>query len=148
MKTTHSKFEVSNYLKHDATIAAYLDACLQEGGPKLLAKAVGEVARARGMSEVADSSGVTRASLYKSLAEGGNPALGTMDKVINSLGFRFSITPKARLGSGASARRKATGPVASAPRVPAAARKVAVGKVAMKKSAAIKSTVKVAAKKV
>ena len=105
MKTAHSKFEVSNHLKDEATIAAYLDACLEEGGPKLLAKAVGEVARARGMSEVADASGVTRASLYKSLAEDGNPALMTMDKVINSLGFRFSITQKA--GSGKASRKKA-----------------------------------------
>ena len=105
MKTAHSKFEVSKYLKDEATIAAYLDACLEEGGPRLLAKAVGEVARARGMSEVADASGVTRASLYKSLAEDGNPALMTMDKVINSLGFRFSITQKA--GSGKASRKKA-----------------------------------------
>jgi probable addiction module antidote protein len=93
MSTQHTRFDVAEYLVDDASIAAYLDACLEEGGIALFQKAVGEVARARGMGEVAASSGVTRASLYKSLAEEGNPALSTMTRVIGTFGLRFSIQP-------------------------------------------------------
>lgn len=93
MSTQHTRFDVAEYLVDDASIAAYLDACLEEGGITLFQKAVGEVARARGMGEVATTSGVTRASLYKSLTEEGNPALSTMTRVIETFGLRFSIQP-------------------------------------------------------
>lgn len=95
MSTQHTRFDVAEYLVDDASIAAYLDACLEEGGITLFQKAVGEVARARGMGEVASTSGVTRASLYKSLTEEGNPALSTMTRVIETFGLRFSIQPLA-----------------------------------------------------
>lgn len=93
MSTQHTRFDVAEYLVDDVSIAAYLDACLEEGGVTLFQKAVGEVARARGMGEVASTSGVTRASLYKSLTEEGNPALSTMTRVIETFGLRFSIQP-------------------------------------------------------
>lgn len=93
MSTQHTRFDVAEYLVDDASIAAYLDACLEEGGIALFQKAVGEVARARGMGEVASISGVTRASLYKSLTEEGNPSLSTMTRVIETFGLRFSIQP-------------------------------------------------------
>lgn len=91
----HARFDVAEHLVDDETMAAYLDACLEEGGIALFQKAVGEVARARGMAEVALLSGVTRASLYKSLHEEGNPALGTMSRVMGTFGLRFSIQPLA-----------------------------------------------------
>src|SRR5688572_32703083 len=94
MTNTTSKFDVAKYLVDDQTIANYLDDCMEEGGTPLFLKAVGEVARARGMSEIAASAGLTRASLYKSLGEAGNPALSTMERVIDSLGFRLSVVPK------------------------------------------------------
>lgn len=105
MSTQHTRFDVAEYLVDDETIAAYLDACLEEGGVTLFQKAVGEVARARGMGEVASASGVTRASLYKSLTEEGNPALGTMNRVIESFGLRFSVQPLTETGEQEAQRR-------------------------------------------
>ena len=106
---TTSRFDITKYLVDDETIANYLDDCLEEGGTSLFLKAVGEVARARGMTDLAASAGLTRASLYKSLDEGGNPGLGTMERVMDSLGFRLSVVPKPPK---ARAREKAAGSVA------------------------------------
>lgn len=106
MTTLHTRFDVAEYLVDDASIAAYLDACLEEGGVTLFQKAVGEVARARGMSEIASTTGVTRASLYKSLTEDGNPALSTMTRVIESFGLRFSIQPLSVEASNAEVRNR------------------------------------------
>lgn len=108
MTTTTSKFDVGKYLVDDATIETYLDDCFEEGGSQLFVKALGEVARARGMTEVAETAGLTRASLYKSLGEGGNPALSTIEKVIDILGFRLAVVRKQEAaGTGVKATRRA-----------------------------------------
>jgi probable addiction module antidote protein len=96
MTTTTEKFDVAEYLVDEETMANYLADCLAEGGITLFLHAMGEVARARGMSVIAADTGLTRASLYKALGEGGNPGLGTIAKVLDTLGFTLSVVPKAR----------------------------------------------------
>ncbi|CAN5202062.1 hypothetical protein BH11PSE14_BH11PSE14_12470 [soil metagenome] len=95
------KFDIAEHLTDSKAIAEYLEACLDEGGIPLFLKGVGHAARASGMTEIAGTVGVTRASLYKSLSESGTPALATIDKVMNQLGLKFSITairPSAKAG--------------------------------------------------
>lgn len=73
----------------------YLVACMEEGvdDPAFLAHALGVVARARNMSELARQAGMTRAGLYRALDENGNPMLATVISVLNALGCRLSVAP-------------------------------------------------------
>ncbi|MBN9061195.1 MAG: putative addiction module antidote protein [Rhizobiales bacterium 65-9] len=72
-------------------IAAYLDAAMEEGDPALIAAALGDVARARGMTQMARDTGVTREALYRALSPDGNPEFSTVLKVMKSLGLRLSV---------------------------------------------------------
>lgn len=90
MKT--SPFDVAEYLDDEADIAAYLQAVLEENDPVLLRLALGDIAKARGMSEIARQAGVNRQSLYKSLSEDGNPAYDTIQKVIAALGLKLTVS--------------------------------------------------------
>jgi len=91
-QTLHtSRFDAGRYLAGDEVMATYLTDCFEEGGTTLFLKAIGEVARARGMSELASRTGLTRASLYKALAEDGNPAFDTLARVLDTLGFRLCV---------------------------------------------------------
>ncbi len=73
-------------------MAAYLEAALDDGGAALFAAALGDVARAKGMSEIARGAGMGRESLYKALSPDGNPELATVLKVLRSLGLRLHAT--------------------------------------------------------
>ena len=77
-------------------MAAYLDACVAEceGDASFVARALGDVARALGMSTLARDTGLGRESLYKALSASGNPQLGTILKVVDAMGMRLSIQPK------------------------------------------------------
>jgi len=86
-------FDPAEYLDSPEMIAAYLEAVLEEGDPSLIAAALGDVAKAKGMSQIAKDAGVSRDSLYKSLKEGGNPTLGTFVNVLHSLGLNLSVRP-------------------------------------------------------
>lgn len=91
-KTT--RFDVSEYLKTDEDIAAYLNVVLGENDPDLVVAALGDIARSKGMTKLAKDSGLTRASLYKSLSAGGNPEFNTVIKVVNALGIKLeAVTP-------------------------------------------------------
>ena len=92
-KTTTTPFDVSAYLASEEDMAAYLDAALQEDDPALLSAALGDIARAKGMTEIARESGLGRESLYKALSPEGNPEFGTVLKVLHSLGLKFRVTP-------------------------------------------------------
>ena len=94
-KEKFSRWDAADHLKTRAQIAAYLDACMEEGGddPAFIAAALGDIARARGMAKLARDTGLTREGLYKSLAADGNPSLGTILKVLKALGLK--LTPKA-----------------------------------------------------
>ena len=74
-------------------IAAYLEAVFEEGDPALIAAALGDVARARGMTEVARAAGVTRDTLYKALSKDGDPRLSTLLGVTKALGLKIHVAP-------------------------------------------------------
>ena len=86
-------FDVSNYLNNEADIAAYLQAAIEDGDPALLAAALGDIAKARGMTQLARETGLSRESLYKSLSGERAPNSDTLFKVIHAMGFRLSVEP-------------------------------------------------------
>jgi len=87
LKTT--QWDSAEYLQTDEDIAAYLDAVLEEDDPALVTYALGVIARAKGMSQIAREAGLSRESLYKSLSAEGNPEFSTVLKVIKALGLRL-----------------------------------------------------------
>ncbi|MDD4903477.1 MAG: putative addiction module antidote protein [Candidatus Bipolaricaulis sp.] len=91
-KTDTRLWDPTRYLESADDIAAYLDAALEEDDPALLAAALGDVARAKGMSEIARLTGLGRESLYKALAPDGNPEFGTVLRVVRALGLRLRVT--------------------------------------------------------
>ena len=89
LKTT--KWDAADHLDTPEAIAAYLEAVFEDGDPALIAAALGDVARAKGMTKVAKQAGLTRASLYKALSADGRPEFATVLKVLQALGFRMTI---------------------------------------------------------
>jgi probable addiction module antidote protein len=86
-------YDVAEFLTDPETIAAYLTVALESDDPRYIAKALGDVARARGgMTQLARETGVTRESLYRALSETGNPELGTTLKVMRALGVRLTAS--------------------------------------------------------
>ena len=90
LKTT--RWDSAEYLQTEEDIAAYLDAVLGEDDPALVAHALGVIARAKGMSQIARETGLGRESLYKALSAEGNPEFSTVFKVIKALGLRMHAT--------------------------------------------------------
>ena len=84
-------WDAVDYLKTDADIDAYLEAALEDGDPQLIAAALGDVAKARGMTKVAIDMGCSRESLYKALSANGNPLFATVLKTISALGLRLRL---------------------------------------------------------
>jgi probable addiction module antidote protein len=85
----------SSMFDSEEDIAAYLEACSEENDPALMAEALGVVARARHMSQLARDTGLTREGLYKALSVDGNPSLATAMKVANALGYQWKLVPLA-----------------------------------------------------
>lgn len=86
-------FDAAEYLTDDETIAEYLTDALESDDPKIIAKALGTVARAKGgMAQLARDTGIAREALYRALSETGNPELGTALKVMHALGVRLTAT--------------------------------------------------------
>ncbi|MEN6368657.1 MAG: addiction module antidote protein [Thermotogota bacterium] len=92
MKTNTRQWDPARYLESVEDIVAYLDAALEEDDPALLSAALGDVARAKGMSEIARLTGLGRESLYKALSTEGNPEFGTILKVVRALGLKLRVT--------------------------------------------------------
>jgi probable addiction module antidote protein len=90
-KITTRPWDSAEHLKTDEDIAAYLDACLDEAGddPAFIAQALGNVARARGMTQLAKDTGLAREALYRALSPSGNPSFGTVLKVLRALGLKL-----------------------------------------------------------
>jgi len=88
-KTKTRIWDPAEHLITDEDMAAYLEAALQDGDSALIAAALGDIARARGMSQIARNAGLGRESLYKALSAGGNPEFATIMKVIAALGLRL-----------------------------------------------------------
>jgi probable addiction module antidote protein len=86
-----SRWDAADTLETKADIAAYLDAVLEDGDPDLLKAALGDIARAKGMTEIAQAAGLGRANLYKALSPDGNPEFATVARVLKALGLRLSV---------------------------------------------------------
>lgn len=94
MTTKLKPYDSAEYLRSEADMADYLNACLEEGDAALTAHAIGVVARARGMTQIAKDTNLGRESLYKALSVDGNPSFATMLKVIEALGMKLTVRPQ------------------------------------------------------
>ena len=90
-KTVTTRYRVAEHLRTPEEMAAYLEACLEEAGgdAAFIAKALGDIARAKGMAQVAHDAGLSRESLYKALSGERSPGFDTILKVIEALGLRL-----------------------------------------------------------
>jgi len=88
-KTKLLTWDPSEHLETEQDMAIYLEAALEDGDPSLVAAALGDIARARGMTQLARETGLGRESLYKALSPNGNPEFSTIMKVVQALGLRL-----------------------------------------------------------
>ena len=95
MTTTTRPFDMAEQLRDEQDIAAYLTLVLEEGDPGELAHALGVIARARGMTQIAAEAGMGREALYKALRADASPRFETILKVMHALGLRLSVQPAA-----------------------------------------------------
>jgi probable addiction module antidote protein len=127
------KFDASRYLDTEESVAAYLAEALETNDADFISEAISTVARARGMTQLAKTSGVSREQLYRSFGSGANPTLKTVLRVLEAMNVTLTATP-------ATAKCTVKGKVASARKAPAkeaaAKRAVARKKSSAKKSAA------------
>jgi probable addiction module antidote protein len=90
-KTKTIPWDAAEYLKTEEDMANYLEAVLEESDTALLSAALGDIARAKGMTQIARETGLGRESLYKALSPDGNPAFSTVMKVVKALGLKFHV---------------------------------------------------------
>jgi probable addiction module antidote protein len=88
-----TKWDSAEFLKTEADISNYLEACFEDGDPQLITHALGVIAKARGMTQLAKDTGISREGLYKALTDNGNPEFSTVLKVFKALGLRLSLRP-------------------------------------------------------
>ena len=93
MKTRLYDWNVTDALKTPEARAAYIEAAIEENDPDFLTVALGDVAKAEGMTKVARKAKVTRENLYRAFAPGGNPTMATVMRVLDALGLRISVSP-------------------------------------------------------
>lgn len=91
MKTT--KFDIADYLDSNEMIAEYLNEILEEGNDAEIITAIGHIAKAIGMTKIAEETGLSRPSLYKALSEGAKPQFSTIMKVLKAIGGQIQINP-------------------------------------------------------
>ena len=91
-KTKTRAWDAAEHLETAEDMAAYLEAVLEEGDPALIAAAMGDIARAKGIAQIARETGLGRESLYKALSPEGNPEFATVLKVLRALGLRLHAT--------------------------------------------------------
>lgn len=87
-------FDAATYLTTEEHILYYLEASMEGNDPKHIASALGDVARSKGMTEIARKTGLGRQALYNALSENGNPTLETLIAVLDALGLELSVQPK------------------------------------------------------
>ncbi len=92
-KSSIRTWDPAEHLQSDEDMAAYLQAALEEGDASLFAAALGDIARAKGMSQLARETGLGRESLYKALSPTGNPEFSTILRVVGALGLQLHATP-------------------------------------------------------
>lgn len=105
MSTKFSTFDAAEYLDSEEVIAAYLNQVMAEDDQDLLLSALDDIARARGMSKVAEDAGLTRPSLYKALKPGAKPGFSTVSKIMGALGVRMVAKPKTPARAAATSRK-------------------------------------------
>lgn len=93
MSTKYAAFDVAEYLNNDRVIAEYLTAAMEDPNPDVFLAALGDVAKARGMAEIARETGLGRESLYKALSSGAHPRYETVKAVLAALGVRLAVVP-------------------------------------------------------
>ena len=90
---TIAKWDTAEVLTTPGRVAAYLEVALEDGDPEMLKVALGNIARSKGMAEIADKAGVNRQALYRSLSAEGNPSLSTLTAVLKALGLKLHVVP-------------------------------------------------------
>lgn len=98
-KTLTTPWDPADHLESEEDMAAYLEAALREGDATLVAAALGDIARSKGMTQVARAAGLGRESLYKALSPNGNPELATVMRVVAALGLQLHATPAPAKGA-------------------------------------------------
>lgn len=88
-----SKFDIADYLDSKEMIAEYLNVALEEGDNDAIINAIGHIAKAIGMTKIAEETGLSRPSLYKALSDGAKPQFATIVKVLKALGGQIRINP-------------------------------------------------------
>lgn len=91
MTTAYAPFDASAYLDNDVVIAEYLSAAAEDPNPDVFVAALGDVAKARGMTQIAKDAGLGRESLYKALSAGAHPRFKTVNAVLHALGVKFAV---------------------------------------------------------
>ena len=86
------KFDAVDFLDNDEALIEYLNAAPEENDPVFFVKAIGDVARAKGMTSISESTGLGRQALYRSLSSDGNPRIDTLFKVLETLNVRLAVT--------------------------------------------------------
>jgi probable addiction module antidote protein len=92
-KTRTTRWDPATHLTSEEAMAAYLEAALEDGDPTVVTAALGDIARAKGMTRVARKAGLGRESLYKALSPNGNPELATVLRVVEALGLKLRAVP-------------------------------------------------------
>jgi probable addiction module antidote protein len=92
-KTRTTRWDPAAHLDGEEAMAAYLEAALEDGDPTVVTAALGDIARAKGMTRVARKAGLGRESLYKALSPNGNPELATILRVVEALGLKLRAVP-------------------------------------------------------
>lgn len=92
MKTKLKNFDVVDFLNTDEEMQEYLNAALEEGDPKFLFIALGDIARAKNISQLSRETGISREGIYKALSGEGNPSFNTIFKIIQALGLQIQVS--------------------------------------------------------
>ncbi len=95
----YAPFDVAEYLDNDEVVAEYLTAAMEDPNPDVFLAALGDVAKARGMAQIARETGLGRESLYKALSSGAHPRYDTVKAVLGALGVKLSVVPVVDSGS-------------------------------------------------
>lgn len=90
-EVTYSKFDASKYLNNEEALRDYLDIALEDGDTATIQLVLRDIAKARGMSELARKTNLNRESLYKTLSAQGNPSFASMLKIMNALGMKITL---------------------------------------------------------
>jgi probable addiction module antidote protein len=88
-----TRFDIQDHLRTPEDQVAFVEAVLEDGDADLIATALGDIARARGVTEFAREAGLSRETIYKALRKGGNPTLDTVTRCVRALGLRLALQP-------------------------------------------------------